>query len=279
MVAITGGEPLLHPDAVEIFGYLREFGFPFGMVCNGSLLDADMANKVVKSGIGSISISLDAPPEVNDRLRGKGSARKAEQAIKNLRDQGYTGILEIISTITKPVIPVLDELRGHIAQMKVARWRVAPVMPVGRAANRSDLLIDGEDLRKLLDFTYAGRKDGYLPAPLMSEEGFLGAQYEGKVRPYLCRCDAGITIGGIMSDGRIGACPELSEAFIQGHVLKDRFLDVWNDRYKNLRDRSWTRKNACASCDAYDVCCGGSMHLYHDTNCTIARCLYTMLER
>jgi radical SAM protein with 4Fe4S-binding SPASM domain len=278
MIAVTGGEPLLHPEVFEIFGCLRELRFPFGMVSNGSLIDAETARRVVRSGIGSISISLDAPPELNDQLRGRGSAAKAEKAIQNLKEQGYRGVLEVISTITRPVVSVLDELRRYIARIRVARWRVAPVMPVGRAASRPDLLLDGEQLRTLLDFTRAARKDGYRPVPEMSEEGFLGDEYEGEVRPYLCRCDAGITIGGIMCDGRIGACPELSDAFIQGHILKDRFRDVWNDRYQDLRDRSWTKKDACATCAAYEVCAGGSMHLYRDTHSSIARCLHLMLE-
>jgi radical SAM protein with 4Fe4S-binding SPASM domain len=278
MVAVTGGEPLLYRDAFEIFSYLKELGFPFGMVTNGSLLDAKTAQRLVKSGMGSISISLDAPPALNDTLRGRDSARKTERAIDNLKTYGYRGILEIISTITKPVVGSLDELRRYIARLRVARWRVAPVMPIGRAANRPDLLLDTNDLRTLLEFTLSGRKDGYRPIPEMSEEGFLGERYEGEVRPYLCRCDAGITIGGIMCDGRIGACPELPEAFIQGHILRDRFIDVWNGRYKNLRDRSWTRKNACASCDAFDICSGGALHLYQNTSSDIARCLYLMLQ-
>ncbi len=269
---------MLHPDVFRIFAALRELGFPFGMVTNGSLLDTKTAKEVVESGIGSISVSLDAPPAVNDSLRGRGSAAKAERAIDNLKEQGYRGVLEVISTVTKPVVPLLDELRRYIARIRVARWRVAPVMPVGRAANRPDLLLDGKDLHTLLDFTSGGRNDGYRPVPEMSEEGFLGDRYEGEVRPYLCRCDAGITIGGIMCDGRIGACPELSDAFIQGHILKDRFLDVWNKGYKILRNRSWTRKNDCASCTAYQICMGGSMHLYQDTDSGISRCLYLMLN-
>ena len=149
MIALTGGESLLRCDIFEILAYLNQLEFPFGMVTNGSLIDKETSKKIVDSGIGAISVSLDAPPEINDALRGKGSTAKAEKAIHNLKEQGYRGILEIISTITKPTVAYLEELRLYISRIKVARWRVASVMPVGRAASRPDLLLDSKDIKTL----------------------------------------------------------------------------------------------------------------------------------
>jgi len=277
MVAITGGEPLIRPDIHEIFDALRGCGFRFGMVSNGTFIDESTAERLVASGIGSISLSMDGPPELNDRLRGKGSARCVSNAVRSLRGAGYKGILEIITTVTKPVVPELDEMRKIVAKLRVRRWRVAPVMPLGRAAAQPELLLNTSDVRAMFDFIRAGRSDGLLPPPEMSEEGFLGDEYEGAVRPYLCRCGAGVTIGGVLFDGRIGACPELADAFVQGHVDKDRFVDVWNERYEVFRDRSWARRGSCAACDAFEICQGGAMHLYSSPGSEFLRCLFLML--
>jgi radical SAM protein with 4Fe4S-binding SPASM domain len=97
------------------------------------------------------------------------------------------------------------------------------------------------------------------------------------VRPYLCQCRAGITTGGILADGRIGACPELSDAFVQGDIRTERFREVWDRRYQVFRDRSWTRRGECAGCEAYDRCRGGSLHLYPEPNAELLRCFYLML--
>jgi len=117
-----------------------------------------------------------------------------------------------------------------------------------------------------------------LPSPEFCEEGFLGNRFEGVVRPYLSQCRAGITTGGILCDGRIGACPELGEAWVQGDIRTERFKEVWNTRYQNLRDRSWTKKGDCGACDHYRQCRGGAMHLYDAPDRELLRCLYLMAK-
>lgn len=219
---------------------------------------------------------MDAPAAVNDSLRGKGAAARVEAALAALRVAGYAGNLEIISTVTRPAIPLLEELRDLIGLMGVPRWRVAPVMPIGRAARRPDLVPGAADIRSLLEFVRAARADAKLPKPEFCEEGFLGNRFEGVVRPYLSQCGAGITTAGILCDGRIGACPELGEAFIQGDIKTERLRSVWEERYELLLDRSWTRRGICADCAHYERCGGGSLHLYAKPGADILRCLYRM---
>lgn len=274
MVAVTGGEPLIKDGILDLFREIHRLGFPFGMVTNGLLLDQAMAKELVASGIGSISISMDAPPEINDKLRGKGSGAKVVQALRNLREAGYKGKLEIISTLTKQSLYAVDAMRSFVAALRVPQWRVAPVMPIGRAVQNRNLVPDAKDIRWLLEYVYHSRKDGMLPLPEFSEEGFVGFRFEGMVRPYLCQCRAGITVGGIKCDGKIGACPELSEAFDQGDIRFDRFKTVWEERYQILRDRSWTKKGQCAHCPHYKICRGGAMHLYPEPGSEFLRCVY-----
>jgi radical SAM protein with 4Fe4S-binding SPASM domain len=277
MLAFTGGEPLYKAGFFDVVSEAARLGFPFGMVSNGTLLTPQAAARLVESGMGAISLSLDAPPDINDDLRGRGSSEKVAQAVANLRAAGYRGRLEIISTVTKPAVPHLERLRRHIAALRVLEWRLAPLIPIGRAAGRSDLLPDMNDIRTILEFIRRGRMDGYRPTPELGEECYLGRDYERVVRPYRFQCRAGLTVGGIMSDGRIGACPELSECFLQGDARRERFRDVWNERYRVFRDRRWTRRGACFECDSFAPCQGGSLHLYPSLDAEPQRCFYRML--
>jgi|GEM_PF-435871 len=278
MVAVTGGEPLLREGVFSIFAELRRLGFPYGMVSNARLLDAAAAREMVRCGIGSISLSMDAPPDLNDRLRGRGSTLAVAEAIRHLRAAGYQGKLEIITTVTRPVIPVLPQVRRMVAEARVPLWRLGIVMPIGRAAERPDLVPGPPEVRRLLEFVRDARADGLLPKPEFCEEGYVGDEFEGIVRPYLSQCRAGITTGGILRDGSIGACPELGPTFAQGHVSRDRFRDVWRDRYQVFRDRTWARGGACADCEAWDRCRGGALHLRERPGAEMLRCLHLMLR-
>jgi radical SAM protein with 4Fe4S-binding SPASM domain len=274
MVAVTGGEPLLKPDVFALFAELRRLGFPYGMVSNACRLDEAMARRLVDVGMGSISLSCDAPPALNDELRGSGTSAAVERAVNALRAVGYEGKLEIISTITKPAVARLAEMRAWVSSLRVPLWRVAPVMPIGRAARRPDLLPGPREIRQILEFVRAGREDGMLPSPEMSEEGYVGNRFEGNVRPYLCQCRAGTSIAGILCDGRIGACPELGDDFVQGDIRTERLADVWRERYGVFRDRSWTHRGQCAQCEHLARCDGGAMHLYETLESEPLRCLY-----
>jgi radical SAM protein with 4Fe4S-binding SPASM domain len=276
MVAVTGGEPLTKEGVFELFAELRRLGFPYGMVSNACLLDAQAARRLVEVGIGSISLSMDAPPPLNDELRGAGTSEAVVRAIAALRDAGYPGKLEIISTITRPAVPLLSAMRDWVANLRVPLWRVAPVMPIGRAARRPDLVPGPDEVRQILEFVLAARRDEYLPRPEMSEEGYVGNRFEGNVRPYLCECRAGTNIAGILCDGRIGACPELGDEFVQGDIHHDRIADVWRERYQLFRDRSWMRQGTCGECAEYSRCEGGALHLYERPGAEPLRCLYLL---
>ncbi len=277
MIAITGGEPLLKDGIFEFLDLVGELGFPFGMVSNGQLLDAEAARRITASKLGSLSLSMDALPEINDTLRGKGVSAKVEQAVKHLHDAGFRGKLEILSTVTKPALASLEEMRRYVASLRVPLWRLAPVIPIGRAAKREDLLLDEADLRYLLEYVKTARRDGLRPNPEYCEEGYVG-EFESLVRPYRCQCRAGITVGGIKHDGKIGACPEISSCFDQGDIRKESFKVVWENRYQVMRDRSWMKKGVCNSCEVFDRCRGGALHLYENTRSDPQRCAYLMCE-
>lgn len=114
-------------------------------------------------------------------------------------------------------------------------------------------------LLALLDFIRATRKEGVILASFGCE-GFLG-NYEGEVRNHFYMCAAGITIGSVLADGSISACPSIRADYTQGNIYKDDFMDVWRNRYQPFRNRNWMRKDTCADCRYWKYCHGGGMHL------------------
>jgi MoaA/NifB/PqqE/SkfB family radical SAM enzyme len=58
-VALVGGEPLMHPDIVEITRYAREIGFSTSLTTNGFLLTKKLIGELEEAGLQVMQISVD----------------------------------------------------------------------------------------------------------------------------------------------------------------------------------------------------------------------------
>jgi MoaA/NifB/PqqE/SkfB family radical SAM enzyme len=60
IVTLNGGEPLLHPDVVEIVAYIRERGMVAAVNTNGFLLTQEMIEGFNRAGLHTLQLSTDA---------------------------------------------------------------------------------------------------------------------------------------------------------------------------------------------------------------------------
>ena len=78
LLILTGGEPLLRPDILEISKYASDTGFLVVMGTNGVLLNDEVVEKMQQHGVTGAGISLDSiQPSNHDRFRGMEGAWKA----------------------------------------------------------------------------------------------------------------------------------------------------------------------------------------------------------
>ncbi len=87
VVSIGGGEPLLHPEIVEVVERLAEHHFPV-MICNGWFITPERARALWRAGMYEISVSVDyLDPEKHDAQRGvKGAHERALRALRLLHE-------------------------------------------------------------------------------------------------------------------------------------------------------------------------------------------------
>jgi radical SAM enzyme (rSAM/lipoprotein system) len=275
MIAITGGEPLVRNDLEECGQKFYERGFPWGIVSNGYLLSANRLSALCKSGLRSITISLDGLQESHDWLRGKkDSFQKALQAIQLCVEN--SGLLfDVVTCVNKKNILELGKIQNLLLENRVRKWRLFTIFPKGRAKEYPDLELSNSEFRKLLDFIADCRNRRTIEASY-SCEGFLG-NYEGKVRNNFFFCRAGITIASILADGSISACPSLRGDFIQGNIYRDDFIDCWNNRYEKMRDRKWAKTSKCSKCKEFKYCGGNGLHLRTGRESQLLTCHYEKL--
>lgn len=109
-----GGEPLLYPALWEVMARIREGGCALAFPTNGTLLEK-YAERLVDRGPTRLWISLDGPPAVNDRQRGRGVFERAVRglarihAAKRARNSPYPE-LGIACVVTPDTAPHLEAL-------------------------------------------------------------------------------------------------------------------------------------------------------------------------
>ena len=228
LVVTTGGEPLVRNDICACGKAIREKGFHWGMVSNGLWLRGHRESFV-----------------------------KAERAIATL--VGKPVIWDVITCVNRKNIERLDEFKRHLVDIGVRRWRIFTIAPMGRAVANDDLQLSVEQFRSLMDFIVKVREEGDIRLSY-SCEGFLG-DYEWKVRDYPFFCQAGVNVASVLADGSISGCLSIRSQYHQGNIYRDKFTDVWNQRFELYRNREWMKTGQCKSCDMWNYCNGNGMHL------------------
>jgi radical SAM protein with 4Fe4S-binding SPASM domain len=265
-VVITGGEPLCHPELPLILAAVRRGGLRCGLVTNGWLLDERRLAVLLGLGVESVTVSLDGMAESHDWLRGRGGS--FDRALLGIRllAASRVRIFDVVTCVNPRNLRELPRVEELLKEAGATRWRLFSIFPKGRARGRPELLLSAPQLRELLAWI-AERRRANSGEPFAIDfccEGYLPRDVDRRVRdePYFCR--AGISIGSVLVDGTISACPNISRALAQGNVRVDDLRSVWDGRFAKYRDRAWMRKGPCAACVEWRRCLGNSMHLWDE---------------
>ena len=150
--------------------------------------------------------------------------------------------------------------------------------PIGRANSNSDLLLDGKEIKRLLDFikTHKNKKMELV----YGCPSFLGLDYEKEVRRHYFYCRTGISVASILYNGDLFVCPNVPRVknLIQGNIKKDNFKEVWENKYREFRNVNRCKNEACGKCKYWEFCLGGSYHTWDFENKIQNKCVYKMLE-
>lgn len=269
-VIITGGEPLMRSDLEECGRAIYKRGFPWGMVTNGLAMTPKRLQSLIASGLHTITVSLDGLEEEHNFMRGNAqSFKRAVDAIRIISAEKRIKS-DVVTCVNHRSIQNLDAIKELLISLGVTGWRLFTIFPAGRAAGDADLKLSSEEHRYLMEYIKRNRKEDKRITINYCCEGFMG-DYEGDIRDHFYSCQAGISVGSVLSDGSIGACPSIRADYNQGNIYKDDFWDVWQNRYDVYRNREWMRKGVCAECNMFRYCKGNGMHL-RDNNGNLLHC-------
>jgi MoaA/NifB/PqqE/SkfB family radical SAM enzyme len=255
---LSGGEPMMRGDIFDIIGYAKSLGFTVFMVSNGVLMGPSEAERLVKTGLTFVSISMEGPEPVHDHIRGPGNFQKSLNAIKNLvRFQGTAPffkvgvgitlskynyqfivafskyLLEEIGVQVISINPFSDDMLA--GENRILRPREFNITP--------DLIPDlTAEINQLIK--YSGRTGYELPSANYLRR--LPDYFSGQKLTPPGGCHLPEIFCGISSDGWVHACWKNPPV---GHLREMSLINILHSpRYLEFRDRALAGKcNGCLS--------------------------------
>ena len=258
-VSLTGGEPTLRKDLLEIIGYAIEKGMRVNLITNGiRSADIGFVRRLADTGLHSAQVSIEgATAELHEAITGyRGSFARTLSGLHNLKAAGIH--THTNTTMCEKNRDRLLELVDFLADQGMKRMSMNMVIRTGGAVGEKG--IGYEELPSLLPpVKQRAAERGiqfvwYSPAPYCVFNPVLhglGGQ----------SCAAADGLLSIAPDGQVLPCSSFDRGF--GNLVTEDFSAIWNRRVA----RYWRAKEFlppdCRDCDSKDICCG-ACPLYWD---------------
>ncbi|MEM9491670.1 MAG: radical SAM protein [Myxococcota bacterium] len=281
-VTLLGGESFLRPDWLDIASEISRSGMLLTMTTGGYGLGPKMAKKMAKAGFKMVSISIDGLEQTHDYLRGR--QRSWEWCFKAVRALQDAGIRVSANTqLNRLSAPELPLLYQHLHRAGVITWQLQMTVPMGNAADHSELLLQPYELLDVFPMIHHLVQISQEQRPRVVPSNNLGyyGPYERRFRshphtdnPELMfwnGCRGGVLTLGIESDGDIKADPSLPTDDYVGGNIRDKSLRqiVYESEQLAINDdrgieHMW---GFCRSCEFAEICRGGdtwTAHVFFD---------------
>lgn len=263
MLILTGGDPMMRPDVLEIAARASAAGIRVGLSPSATarLVNYDF-HKIRAAGIERISLSLDgATRETHDHFRGvTGTFDRTVKAIELAREAGIS--LQINTTLTRSNLHEFHAFRDLMFDWKPEMWSVFILVPTGRAG--ADDVPDAAELESV--FEEMADLVGTAPFAIKTTEGHhfrrvLAQRGKGGATGRQgMRAPLGIRDGrGILFISHTGeVSPSGFLPLICGNVRQTSPAAIYREHplFISLRD-SDALGGKCGECE-YRTICGGS---------------------
>ncbi len=245
-LALTGGEPMLRRDLVELCAGARDAGLYSSLITAGTLFTRERAEALKSAGLDHVQVSVQSPiPEENDRIAGNRSFEKKIASARVARALDFPLTLNCV--LHRQNLDHIEELLELALDLGAQRLELANTQYYGWAVVNQDALMPSfEQLRRGEEAVARFRErvgpavdvlwvlpDYYedLPKPCMGGWGrtALVVAPNGDVLP----CQAASTIPGLEFDN------------VREHALGS----IWNesDAFTRFRGTEWMQE-PCRSC-------------------------------
>jgi radical SAM protein with 4Fe4S-binding SPASM domain len=308
LTILTGGEPLLRRDILEIVQRAAERDLWVVVGTNGVKITENVARRLAAAGARGLSLSLDAlDAERHDRFRNvRGAWRNTVEGAGILNATGLPFIVQ--TTAGSHNLDELDAIADFAHERLAARvWNLYFLVPTGRGQFVSDITPEQYDavlaalhriqrryegrmlvnakcaphyIKTVLEHAAAAQSDGADGGTSRSEGG--GAHTDAaraadlpalsRIRTYsggAGGCPAGTHYMGIRPNGDVTPCPYLP--VFGGTLRRSSLADIWTTSgvFTDIRRRS-SLGGRCGACEMNGHCGGCRARAYGMTGDVMA---------
>src|SRR5512134_2326785 len=265
LTILTGGEPLLRRDILEIVQRAAERGLWVVVGTNGVRITENVARRLAEAGARGLSLSLDAlDPDRHDRFRKvRGAWQNTVEGAEILNRTGLPFIVQ--TTAGSHNLGELDAIADFAhARLAAKVWNLYFLVPTGRGQFVSDMTPTQYDevLASLyrIQRTFAGRMlvnakcaPHYIKTVLEQPDAETHPirTYSGGAGG----CPAGTHYLGIRPNGDVTPCPYLP--VFAGSLRRTTLTDLWSSSalFTDIRRRT-SLGGRCGECEL-NAHCGG----------------------
>ncbi len=157
---LSGGEPLFRPDIFEIAQYATDAGLIVALATNGTLIDANVAQRIKDSGVRRVSVSFDgADAATHDIFRGPGAFDASRRGIEELKKVDVP--FQINTTVAQHNAHQMPETLALAKGMGAAALHLFLLVPVGCGVEiAEDQQIQADKYEEILNWMYDAEIEG-----------------------------------------------------------------------------------------------------------------------
>jgi MoaA/NifB/PqqE/SkfB family radical SAM enzyme len=266
---LTGGEPLLRQDLVEIIAEASAARVRTHIVTK-YLIEAPLARRLADAGVHRVTVSLDdARPGRAAALAGaRNYLAEATRTVRALLEAGIR--VEVNCVVTRLNQDGLEQLAEHLIDLGVEIFKLGTYTPPPSGRPPGQRLLPGPAMGAGLPAVIRALQDRF--------GGKLRVESSGSQLPDESPCgnelvcDVGVHALDVLPDGSVTRCRYLPghQALIVGSVREQSLLDIWNGvplRRLIEPDRDVFAGSACHGCEGVAGCNARG------------RCYFTALQR
>jgi radical SAM protein len=270
LFVLTGGDPMLRPDLVDLVRHATDVGLTVALTPSGTAAaTAKRLAALRQAGLARIAVSLDGPDaDTHDAFRRvRGSYACTMRIIEAAADLGIP--LQINSTVARLTYPHLRAMAARVGELPIVLWAVFFLIATGRGAALEQITADEcedvlEFLHDLAPTVPFGIKTTEAPhyhrVALQHRRRAEGSRSPVAAAPRHVRASRAVTDGnGFVFIDHLGQiCPSGFLPVVCGSVRRESLVTTYRDHelFRTLRDPD-ALEGKCGRCE-YRAVCGGS---------------------